>query len=68
MIKLLKLHGEYSAVVKKNFVINLFDGAVFAFAMGFVSLVTIMPVYVKQIGGSNIEIGLIPVIWAIGFN
>ncbi|MBU2493502.1 MAG: MFS transporter [Bacteroidetes bacterium] len=68
MIKLLKFQGEYSAVVRKNFIINLFDGAVFAFAMGFVSLITIMPVYVKQIGGSNIEIGLIPVIWAIGFN
>lgn len=55
-------------VVKKNFFLNLFDGAVFSFGMSFVSVVTILPIYLKQIGGSNISIGLIPVVWTLGFN
>jgi len=55
-------------VAQRNFLLNIFDGAIFTFGMSFVSIVTILPVYVKQIGGSNIEIGLLPVIWALGFN
>ena len=54
--------------VKLNFIANLFDGALFAFGMSFVSLVTVMPVLVKKLGGSNIAIGLIPVVWILGLN
>ncbi|NIW78399.1 MAG: MFS transporter, partial [Calditrichae bacterium] len=54
--------------VKRNFLANLFDGAIFSFAMSFVSLGAVLPVFVKRIGGSNLAIGLIPVIWTIGFN
>jgi len=31
-------------------------------------MVTVFPVLVKKIGGSNLAVGLIPVIWIIGFN
>ncbi|MBN1300176.1 MAG: MFS transporter [Melioribacteraceae bacterium] len=68
MLKLLRLPEKLSPVTKKNFMLNLFDGAVFSFAMGFVSMTTVLPVYVKQIGGSNIEVGMIQVIWTLGFN
>lgn len=61
-------NSEYNSVTQKNFILNLFDGALFLFGMTFVSMVTILPVYLKQIGGSNIAIGLIPVVWALGFN
>lgn len=44
------------------------DGALFAFAMSFVSLQTVLPVFVKKMGGSNVAVGLIPVLWTIGFN
>jgi len=44
------------------------DGALFSFAMTFVSLTTVLPLFVKKIGGSNIAIGLIPIVWTVGFN
>ena len=54
--------------VKVNFFANLIDGALFGFGMSFVSLVTVMPVLVKELGGSNVAIGLIPVVWIFGLN
>lgn len=54
--------------VKRNFFLNVFDGAFFSFAMSVISLVTVMPVLVKKISGSDFAIGFIPVIWAAGFN
>jgi MFS family permease len=54
--------------VKRNFFINTFDGAIYSFAMSFVALTTVMPVFVKNVTGSNIYVGLIPVLWTIGFN
>ena len=59
---------NWSGHVKRNFILNVWDGAIFAFAMNFVALNTVIPVYVKKIGGTNLAIGLIPVIWAIGFH
>lgn len=56
------------ADVKRNFFLNVFDGAVFSFAMSFVSLQTVFPVLVKKVSGSDFAIGLVPVIWAAGFN
>ena len=43
-----------------------FGGAIFSLAMSFVSLQTVLPVFVKKIGGSNVAVGLIPVLWASG--
>jgi MFS family permease len=54
--------------VKNNFIANTADGALYAFGMSFISLNTIMPVFVKKLSGSNIAVGLIPVFWTIGFN
>ena len=54
--------------IKRNFIANTFDGAIYTFAMSFISLSTVMPLFVKKIGGSNIAVGLIPVFWTIGFN
>lgn len=51
-----------------NFIANALDGALFTFAMSFVSMVTVFPVLVKKAGGSNIAVGLIPVFWTFGFN
>jgi MFS family permease len=61
---------EYSEepYVKRNFFANTFDGALYSFAMSFVSLSTVMPVFVKNVTGSNIFVGLIPVLWTLGFN
>ncbi len=54
--------------LRHNFVANVMDGGFFAFAMSFVSVQTVLPVFVKNIGGSNVAVGLIPVIWAVGMN
>ncbi len=54
--------------VKRNFLANTFDGAIYTFAMSFISLSTVMPLFVKKIGGSNFAVALIPVLWTIGVN
>lgn len=56
------------AVVRRNFVVNVVDGAVFAFGLGFASRSTVLPVFVKNIGGDGIAISLISVLWILGFN
>ncbi len=55
-------------VLRHNFVANALDGALFAFALSLVSMHTVVPVFVKKMGGSNVAVGLIPVVWTIGFN
>ena len=64
------LHSKHfnDAEIKRNFFLNLFDGAIYAFAMSFVSLQTVFPVLIKKVSGSDFAIGLIPVVWAAGFN
>jgi len=57
-----------NATIKRNYRINIADGAMFSFAMALVSQQTVIPVFIKSIGGSSIAIGMIPVIWTIGFN
>ena len=47
---------------------NIADGSLFAFGMSFVSIQTILPVFVQSMGGSNVAVGLIPVVWVFGFN
>jgi MFS family permease len=54
--------------VRRNFFLNTFDGALFSFGMSFISLSTVMPVFVKKLTGNNFFVGLIPVLWTIGFN
>lgn len=53
---------------QRNFVLNVLDGALFAFGLSFASRATVLPVFVKRMGGDNIAVGLIPVLWFIGFN
>jgi MFS family permease len=44
------------------------DGALFAFAMSLVSIQTVLPVFVRDMGGGNVAVGLIPVVYTLGFN
>ena len=44
------------------------DGALFGFAMSFVSFNTILPVFIQQVGGDVVAIGSVPVLWTIGLN
>jgi MFS family permease len=53
---------------RRNFLLNVLDGGIFALGMSLISQQTILPVFVKNIGGTNIAVGLIPVLWMLGFN
>ena len=53
---------------RRNFLLNWMDGTFFAFGMSFVPIVTVLPVFVQQIGGSNIAVALVQAVWIIGFN
>ncbi|MBP1679525.1 MAG: major facilitator superfamily 1 [Bacteroidetes bacterium] len=44
------------------------DGALFAFAISLVSVQTVLPIFVRDMGGGNVAVGLIPVIYTLGFN
>lgn len=68
MAKLFKSKHFRDAKVKRNFFLNVFDGSIYSFAMSFVSLQTVLPVFVKKISGSDIAVGMIQVIWLVGFN
>jgi MFS family permease len=65
------LHPEAlseSPVLPRNFTLNIIDGGLFALGMSIISQQTILPIFVKNIGGTNIAVGLIPVLWMLGFN
>ncbi|MBI4429763.1 MAG: MFS transporter [Ignavibacteriales bacterium] len=62
------IEGGDPVSASRNFIANVLDGALFAFGMSFVSLQTVLPVFVQNLGGSNIAVGLIPVVWTFGFN
>lgn len=51
-----------------NFIANVMDGGLFSLAMSLVSQQTILPLFVQRIGGGNVAVGLIPVLWILGFN
>ncbi|MDE3057868.1 MAG: MFS transporter [Bacteroidota bacterium] len=64
--------SKYTAVdletLKTNLRAHLFDGALFGFALSFVSVNTVFPVFIGRVGGSAIAVGSIPVLWTIGLN
>ncbi len=60
--------GAGNHAIRSNFIANIFDGGFYALAMSFVSQQTVLPVFVKRMGGSNVHVGLLPVLWTFGFN
>lgn len=62
------LAGTTNADVRHNFIANVFDGALFSFALSMVSIQTVLPLFIKKIGGGNVVVGLVPVIWTFGIN
>jgi MFS family permease len=57
-----------SAALRSNLRAHIMDGALFGFAMSFVSFNTILPVFIQQVGGGVVAIGSVPVLWTIGLN
>jgi MFS family permease len=55
------------AALRRNFLVNVVDGAFFGFALGAASFVTVIPLFVSQLTGSAILIALIPAIHTLGW-
>lgn len=53
--------------LKRNYIVNILDGAFFGFAMGFASFSTILPLFVSTLTNSATLIGLIPAIHNTGW-
>jgi len=67
--RLLRLDTQLNnETLKHNFYANVMDGGLFAFALSIISVQTVLPVFVKSAGGSNVAVGLIPVVWMAGIN
>ena len=58
----------WSGIERRNFTANVMDGALYAFGLSFMSQQTVFPIFVRNIGGGNIAVGLIPVVWTFGYN
>jgi MFS family permease len=54
--------------VRWNFTLNVLDGAFYSFGLSFASATTVLPVFVQRLGGSDVAVGMIPVVWAVGLN
>jgi MFS family permease len=61
------MQSEVYKHYRHNVYANLIDGSFFGMAMGFASLVTVVPLFVSNMTGSAILIGLIPAIHAVGW-
>jgi MFS family permease len=63
-----KFPGFDPEILKHNLIMHIGDGSAFAFAMGFISPTTILPIFIERIGGNAIAIGAIPILWTVGAN
>ncbi|AGB40331.1 arabinose efflux permease family protein [Halobacteroides halobius DSM 5150] len=66
--KMEKFSHQIEKNYKVNFYANIFDGSFFALGMGFVSLSTILPLFVKQLTDSKFLISLITATLMFGAN
>lgn len=58
---------ENSTNLRRNYVVNILDGAFFGFALGFASFMTIIPLFISHFTDSAILIGLVPVLHTAGW-
>src|SRR5512135_3197401 len=55
-------------ILRRNFIINIFEGGSYISSSAFVSVQTVLPALVARLGGSNIEVGALGVIgWVFVF-
>ena len=52
---------------RRNFVANFLDVSFFSLAMAFGSLTTIVPLFIRELGGSTLLVGLVPAIVQTGW-
>ena len=55
-------------IVRRNFIINIFEGGSYISSSAFVSVQTVLPALVARLGGSNVEVGAVGLIgWVFVF-
>ncbi|MFA6456845.1 MAG: MFS transporter [Bacteroidota bacterium] len=59
---------EHAASLRENIRMHLLDGSLYVLGMSIVSFQTILPIFIKELGGSPLSIGSIQVLWTIGQN
>ncbi len=57
-----------SVVLRHNLLQHFYEGTVFLFAISFISVTTILPVFIERIGGNAIAVGSVTVLWTLGLN
>ena len=50
-----------------NFFVNSANAAFYTVAMSFASIITLLPLFIQKLGGSNLQIGLIPALAFLGY-
>lgn len=60
------LEEVYPPHWRRNFVANFADVAFFSLGLAFSSLTTIVPLFIRQLGGSTLLVGLIPALVQVG--
>jgi len=62
-----KKFPEYDPkILHHNLLMHFGDGSMYAFALSFISVTTILPVFIQRMGGNAIAIGAVPVLWNLG--
>ncbi|MGE5316190.1 MAG: MFS transporter [Acidobacteriota bacterium] len=51
-----------------NLRVHIGDGSIYAFALSLITVPTIVPVLLQQLGASTSAIGAVPVLWNLGLN
>ncbi len=59
---------EQTSSLRQNLRYHLFDGATYVLGMSLVSVQTILPVFIKELGGSPLSISSVQVLWTLGAN
>jgi MFS family permease len=60
--------AEMVLVLRANIRMHVMDGSLYVLGMSVVSVQTILPVFIKELGGSPLAIGSVQVLWTIGQN
>jgi len=63
-----KISGVDPYVLRNNLILHIIDGTVFLFGAGFITYNTVLPVFIQRIGGNEIAVGIVPVVWTLGLN
>lgn len=70
--KILPTPSEYPRenvpLLRKNLFHHLLDGSFYGLGMGFMAVPTIFPIFISELGGGSLAVGMVYVVWTLGLN